>query len=57
MIGVKLPEAVINDIEVLIAEVLAYFVDVLFCADVMQYSEQIRVLKVPERDVPIIVRI
>ena len=57
VVSVQLPKPAIKHVEVLVAEVLAYFVDVLFCADVMQHSEQIRVLKVPERDVPIIVRV
>ena len=57
VVSVQLPKPAIKHVEVLVAEVLTYFVDVLFCADVMQHSEQIRVLKVPERDVPIIVRV
>ena len=50
MVGVKLPEFAVNNVEVFVGKVLSDFVDVLLLVDNLQDLEEITVPEVPQGD-------
>ena len=55
MVCVKLPEATVEDVEVLVGEVMTNFVDVFLRCNLMHYREEVGVLEITERDMTIII--
>jgi len=55
MVRVQLPEATVENVEMLVRKVLADFIDIFLIADHHHRLEQVRVLEVSERDVTIVI--